>query len=388
MSKTYKINFINASYRRFYAKHKKELIRALDRCLSKGDLILREEVGRLERRIAKYVGAKYAVGTNSGTDALYLSLKALEVGRGDEVITVGNAFIAPIQAIVHTGAKPILVDVRQDGLMDVFSLVRAIGPKTKVVIPIHLSGKMCDLGQLYAVVKVAEKKYRHKIHIVEDACQALGAQQNRVKAGSFGTTGCFSFNTPKLLGAYGDGGMVVTSDKKIFEKLLLLRNHWNIYQGSVRKEDFPQPKKMGWGFKSRLDNIQAAILNVKLDHYADALLKRLAIAVLYNSGLKDNPNFLLPVQYEGQVYQEYILRFLTEKQRVAFQKHMQKHGIELLVRDVTPNHKLKGYERELGHFKLPVTEAVAKTTARLPIYPELTLKEVKEIIKVANAFKT
>lgn len=377
----YKINFINASYRRFYAKHRKELLGTIDRCLTNGELILREEVGKLERSIARYVGTKYAVGTNSGTDALYLSLKALGVGQGDEVITIANAFIAPIQAIVHAGATPVLVDVGEDGLLDVEKLEKAITKKTKVIIPVHLSGKVCDMN---AILQLAEA---YKVQVVEDACQALGAKDITLKkkAGSMGITGCFSFNTPKLLGAYGDGGMVVTSDKKIFEKLLLLRNHWNIYQGSVRKEDFPQPEVMGWGFKSRLDNIQAAVLNVKFKYYGEMLKRRDQIAKMYNHGIAV-PGVFMPVQYKGQVYQEYILRFQIEKQRVAFQKHMQKHGVELLVRDTTPNHKLKGYEKQLGKFKLPVTEHAAKTTARLPIYPELTDKEVREIIKAANAF--
>lgn len=378
---TYKINFINASYRRFYAKHKREILAAINRVLSRGELILREDVGKFERSIAQYVGAKYAVGVASGTDALYLSLKALGVGPGDEVITIGNAFIAPIQAIVHTGATPILVDVGDDGLMDPLLLSGAITKKTKAVIPVHLSGKVCDMTYISNVALY------HHLHVVEDACQALGGKDKRGRrAGSTGITGCFSFNTPKLLGAYGDGGMVVTSDKAVFEKLLLLRNHWNIYQGSVRKEDFPQPETMGWGFKSRLDNLQAAVLNVKFRYYPASLLRRSAIAKAYNQGLKGLP-LALPIQYKGQVYQEYILRFQDEESRVAFQKHMQKKGIELLVRDTTPNHKLQGYEKELGHFSLPVTEFAAKTTARLPIYPELTDAEVKTIIKAANDFK-
>lgn len=380
MKKEYKINFINASYTRFYRAHKAEILGAIDRCLSRGSLVLREELGTFEKEIAKFCKTKYAVGTGSGTDALYLSLKALGIGPGDEVITVGNCFIAMIQAIVHCGATPILVDVGEDGLMDPEAFRRAINPRTKAVIPVHLSGKACNMEKIMPVAK------RSGIHVVEDACQALGATYNGKKVGSYGIVGCFSFNTPKLLGAYGDGGMVVTSDPKIFAKICLLRNHWNIYQGSVRKEDFPQPEVMGWGYKSRLDNIQAAILGVKFKYYPEQLERRKEIADMYNEGLIFT-HFEKPIQYKGQVYQEYILRFFSEETRIRFQKYMQSEGIELLVRDTTPNHLLKGYENELGSFSLPVTENAAKTTARLPIYPELTDKEVSTIIKVANAFK-
>lgn len=377
MKTTRKINFINASYRRYYAFNKRKINNAIEKCLTNGDLILREEVGTLEKRIAKYCGTKYAVGVGSGTDAIFLSLKALGIGPGDEVITIGNAFIAMIQAIVHTGATPVIVDVGEDGLMDPVKAWEAVTPKTKAIIPVHLSGKVCDMEVISSIAR------RAKIHIVEDACQALGATYKGKKAGSMGIVGCFSFNTPKLLGAYGDGGMVVTSNKKMFEKLCLLRNHWNIYQGSVRKEDFPQPKIMGWGFKSRLDNIQAAVLNVKFDSYEKMLERRKDIARKYNKGLMDLP-VILPIQYDGQVYQEYILEFKNAKERIAFCEHMQKNGIELLVRDTTPNHKLKGLE--LSHFNLPVTDHKALVSARLPIYPELHSYEVDKIIKSARSF--
>lgn len=375
----YKINFINASYRRFFNSHQVEIMSTIKNCLMMGDLILREEVSKIERNIAKYCGVKYGVGVNSGTDAIFLSLKALGVGPGDEVITVGNAFIAMIQAIVHTGATPILVDVGEDGLMGVGCFERAITKKTKAVIPVHLSGKVCS----EQIIKIAENK---KIYVVEDACQALGAKyESGAMAGSLGSVGCFSFNTPKLLGAYGDGGMVVTNDKKLFSKLCLLRNHWNIYQGSVRKEDFPQPKEMGWGFKSRLDNIQAAVLNVKFKYYPKMLKKRAEIAERYNEAFDVTEiGFDLPWQQPNQVYQEYIIEFPTPKERIKFCEHMQKEGIELLVRDTTPNHKLKGLGLE--HFSLPVTEEKALIQARLPIYPELQWHEVEKIIKAAKKF--
>lgn len=371
----YKVNFINASYIRFFKEHEKEIMGVIRRCLSNGDLILREDVRKFERNLARYVGTKYCVGVASGTDALFLSLKALDIGPGHEVITVGNCFIAPIQAIVHTGATPVLVDVGRDGLMNPEQLGRVITSKTRAIIPVHLGGKVCNM---FNIMRIA---YESEILVIEDTAQALGATWDGRKAGSFGATGCFSFNTPKTLGAYGDAGAITTNSKWIFKKLLLLRNHWNITQGSVSKIEYPQPKTMGWGWKSRLDNVWAACLNVKLKYYPQILSRRAEIARMYNEGLAGLP-ITLPIQYEGQIYQEYIIRYPKIQKLAQF---MQKHGVEVLIRDTIPNHKLKGL-KEINKFKLPITEEMAKDSARLPIYPELYDREVKYVIKVINDY--
>lgn len=371
----YKINFINSSYRRYYQAHKAEINKAFQKCASQGEFVLRKDVEIFEKNLAKFCGTKYAVGVNSGTDAIFLSLKALGIGKGDEVITVSHTFIASIQVIIHCGAIPIFIDVKDDGLMNVNQIKKVITPKTKAIMPVHLSGKVCEMDEIMKIAK------EHGLVVIEDACQALGAIYNKKKAGSIGDTGCFSFISAKLMGCYGDGGGITTNRKDIYKKLLLLRNHWNINQLSLLGYQPKQPKIMDWGWNSRLDNIQAAILNVKFKYLNWILKRRKNIAMQYNKGLKGIKNLKLPIQYAGQIYQEYILNMPNI---YKFRKFMEKKGIELLIRDTTPNYKLKGLG--LNHFNLPLTDKLASNSVRLPIYPELKDKEVKYIIKSVREF--
>lgn len=365
------INFINSSYTRFYNEHKEEILGAITKCLENGDFILRAEVEQFEKSLAEYVGTRFAVGVNSGTDALFLSLKSLGIKEGDEVITVSHTFIATIQVIVHCGAKPILVDVDENGLMNIEQLKNSITPKTKCILPVHLSGRICNMQEIMEL----------GIPVVEDACQALGAVQNGKKAGSFGITGCFSFISPKLMGCYGDAGAVVTNYEAVYEKLLLLRNHWNITQNALLGHQPKAPEIMDWGWNSRLDNIQASVLNVKMKYLSWILWRRAEIAKMYSEGIH-NENIKIPVSEEGQVWSEYIIRV---KDQFKFRYFMKDKGIELLIRDTTPNHKLKGLGLE--QFNLPVTEQMAIEEVRLPIYPELEDTEVRYIINAINQYE-
>jgi len=372
----YKVDFINSSYRRYYKTHKKEILGAIDKCFALGNFVLRKDVLEFEGKLAKFVGTKYAVGVNSGTDALKLSYKVLGCGPGDEVITVGHTFISSIEEIVHLGAKPILIDVKEDRLMDESLIEKAITKKTVGIVPVHLSGKVCDMNEIMRIAK------KYKLWVVEDACQSLGTYWDNRKAGSIGDTGCFSFISPKTLGGAGDGGGIVTNNRKLYEKLLLMRNHWNITQGALHGAQPKAPKIMGWGYNSRLDNIQAAVLNVKFKYYPAMLRRRREIGMMYNNGLKNLP-CVLPIQQPKQIYQEYIIKV---KDMWKFKKYMDKKGVELLIRDTTPNHKLKGLG--MGHFNLPITERIAMESVRLPIYPELTDKEVKYVINCVRKFYT
>lgn len=372
--KKYTVDFINSGYRRYFQQHKDEILKAIESCFERGDFVLRRDVEEFEQNLCKFTGAKYAVGVNSGTDALRVSYKAMELKPGDEVITVSHTFIAPIEEIVHLGAKPILVDVGDDGLMDVTKLEKAITKKTVGIVPVHLSGKICDMKEILRIAK------KHNLWVIEDACQALGATLNGKMAGTFGNTGCFSFISPKTLGGAGDAGGIITNSKKIYQKLLLLRNHWNITQGALHGYQPKTPKIMGWGYNTRLDNIQAAILNVKWRYYRDMLKRRAQIGEMYNDGLAHLP-IILPIQQPGQIYQEYIIR-VTD--RPKFMKFMLDEGVELLVRDTTPNHKLPGLGLE--HFKLPVTEIMATDVVRLPTYPEMTDEEVLYVIQAIQKY--
>lgn len=382
----YPINFIRNSYTRFAEAHKDELIEAFWNCVGKGDLILREEVSKFEDNLAKYTGTAHGIGVGSGTDALFLACKALGIGPGDEVITVAHTFIASIQCIVHCGATPILIDVGRNELMDVSQLEAAITPKTKAIIPVHFHGKVCDMDAILALAK------KYGLYVIEDACQALGSSYNGKMAGSMGDVGCFSFNTPKLLGGFGDGGGIVTNNRELCEKLYLLRNHWNMAQTSVRMADFPTPEVVRWAFKSRLDNIQAALLNVKFKYYDQFLARRKEIAEMYIEGLRDVevPNGMvsyrgidlrLPIYNEGDVVQEFIIR---TAHREELKKFMDEKGIELLIRETTPNHKVKLLG--LDHFNLPITESISYDAARLPCYPELENDEIMHIINCIRQF--
>lgn len=397
----YRINFINNSFRRFAKAHKDELISAFWDCLERGALILREEVSQFEDNLAKFVGAKYGIGVNSGTDALFLSVKALGIKgnwdyllervyageisieeahklfEGDEVITVAHTFIASIQCIVHCGAKPILIDVGENELMNPALIEPAITERTKAILPVHFHGKVCDMDKIMEIAR------RHNLYVIEDGAQALGSSYKGKMAGSFGDTGCFSFNTPKLLGGFGDGGGIVTNNRQLCEKLYLLRNHWNMAQTSVRIVDFPTPEIVQWAWKSRLDNIQAALLNVKFKYYKDFLARRKQIADMYCAGLKDLP-LRLPIYGEGDVIQEFIIRIGSDEQRKKFKEFMDEKGIEILIRETTPNHKVKNLY--LDNFSLPVTESISKDAVRLPAYPELTDEEVNYIIAAIKEF--
>lgn len=372
----FKINFINSGYRRFYAKHRKNILGIIDKCYTNGDFVLRKDVEQFEKNIAKFTGTKHGIGVNSGTDALKIAYKALGLKNGDEVITVSHVFIAPIEEIIQLGGKAVLCDVKEDGLIDEDQIEKLITKKTVGIVPVHLSGKVCRMDK---IMKIAKK---HKLWVVEDACQALGAKLNGKPAGSWGNVGCFSHIAPKTLGVGGDAGSIVTNDKALATRISLMRNHWNITQGALHGHQPKQPKVMEWGYNSRLDNIHAAVLNYKIKFYPGMLNRRKAIATMYNRGFKGiSDKISLPVQQNEQIYQEYIIRVPN---MWDFKNYMAEKGIELLIRDVTPNHVL--YRNYFPGVKLPITEAHAVSSVRLPTYPELKNDEVKTIIKAINDF--
>lgn len=373
----YKINFINSSYRRFAEQHKDELIGAFWDCVSRGSLILREEVSQFEDNLANFTTTRYGISVGSGTDALELACEVLGIGEGDEVITVAHTFIASISCIVRCGATPVLIDVGQDELMDVSQIEAAITPRTKAILPVHFHGKVCDMDKIMELAK------KYNLYVIEDACQALGSSYKGKMAGSFGDLGCFSFNTPKLMGSWGDGGGIVTKNRDLAEKLYLMRNLWNMAQTSVRAGDFLTPEVVRWSRRTRLDNIQAALLNVKWRYYREMLARRKEIADLYISGLQDLP-IKLPIYGKEDVIQEFIIRIGDSDERIRFKEFMDTKGIELLIRETTPNHKVKLLG--IDNYNLPVTENISKDAVRLPCYPELTNDEITEIINAIKEF--
>ena len=368
----YKVPFVN--YPEHYRRIWDEVMDAIAEALSKGDLILRDQLMEFEENIASFVGVKYAVGVNSGTDALLLSLKAAGIGQGDEVITVAHTFVATVSVIVQCGAKPILVDIGEDMNMDVGQMEKAITPQTKAIIPVYLNGRMCDIERLMEIAN------EHKLFVIEDAAQALGASFKGKGAGSFGLVGCFSFYPAKMMGAAGDGGIAVTNDEEIAEKIRLLRDHG--YQRSTGDILF-------YGYNSRLDNLQAAILDVKLKHLPEWIERRRELASLYLEGLSDLQELKLPPPPHSNdrffdVYQNYVV---GAKERDRLVAHLRESGIEILVSWSKPMHHHEALC--LKHFHLPKTEQISNEVLSLPMYPELNDEQVEFVIgAIHNFYKT
>ena len=364
----YKVPFVG--YNIQYQNLKEEIDEAIHRVLEQGDLILRQDVEDFEKNLANFVGTKYAVALNSGTDALFLSLKAAGIKQGDEVITVSHTFVASISVIVQCGAKPILIDVKDDFLMDADKIEQVITKKTKAIIPIYLNGRICNMKK---IMDIAQK---HNLIVIEDSAQALGAEFNGKKAGSIGLTGCFSFYPAKILGCFGDGGAITTNNLEIAEKVRLLRDH-----GQKTKTEI-----VCYGWNSRLDNFQAAVLNIRLKYLSKWIKRRREIAEIYNKGLSDIKEIILPLVPDSDkkhfdVYQNYVLR--AEKRDKLF-NFLKEKGIEALIKDPIPNHWHKGLN--LYHFKLPLTEQMAKEVISLPMYPELTDDQIEYIISCITGF--
>ena len=367
----YKVPFVK--YPEHYRRIWNEVNKAITEVLSKGDLILRDQLRQFEEDIASFVGGKYAVGVNSGTDAMLLSLEAAGIGSGDEVITVAHTFVATVAVIVHCGATPVLVDVGEDYNINVDLVEEAITPRTKAIIPVHLNGRLCDMERLMGIAQ------RHNLIVIEDAAQALGASFGGRRAGAFGLTGCFSFYPAKILGGAGDGGIVVTSDREVAEKICLLRDH-----GQQRTTG----DILFYGFNSRLDNLQAAILNVKLKHLPQWIERRRELANLYHQGLSDLPYLKLPPPPQSQnryfdVFTNYVVQ---AQQRDRLAAYLKECGIEVLISWPKPMHHQEALG--LGHFHLPETERISREVVSLPLNPELSDEQVEYVIEsVRNFYK-
>ena len=359
---------------RQYRRIEGEILSAQKRVLEKGHFILGEEVSSFEEEFARYCGVRYGVGVGSGTDALFLALKAAGIGKGDEVITVSHSFIATALAVSWTGAKPVFVDIDPEVYtMDPTRLEdflkRRKRSRVKAILPVHLYGHPAEME---AIKEIA---HRYHLMVIEDACQAHGAEVEGRKAGSFGRLSCFSFYPTKNLGAYGDGGMVVTNEKKYYERLRLLRRY-----GEKRKYEH-----VSKGWNSRLDEMQAAILRVKLTHLDQWNGERRKRALIYKRML-ENTEVRCPVEKE-QTRHVYHLFVIQTRKRNTLQIFLKEKGIETLIHYPVPIHLQKAYA-ELGYRRgdLPVTEKVSHEILSLPFYPELTNEEMKEVQEELRKF--
>lgn len=363
----YRIKFVNPA--RNYQMIKEELDAVYFEVMTKGDLIDRGQLKQFEENLAAFVGTKYAVGVNSGYDALHLSLRAAGIGPGDEVIVPAHTFVASAAAIVNVGAKPVLVDVGKDFNIDCDKIEEAVTPQTRGLMPVHLNGYMADMVQ---VMEIAQK---YNLVVVEDACQSLGAQMLGEKAGSWGLTGCWSFYPFKILGGYGDGGAITTNDPEV--ALFATRMRYN-------GEDRQTGEYQGHGFTCLLDNLQAAFLDVKLRKLPAWIERRRKIAVRYRAGIGDLPDLLLP-HYDNprqdHVYQNYVVR---AKQGDDFSDYLKQNGIQILTQFRKPYYRHAALKLEDRGF--PETEALSREVCSLPMNVEITDEEVECVIQVVRNF--
>ena len=365
-------------YKKEYEALREEILDAVDNVFSGGTLVFGPRVEEFEEKFSKYCDSKFGIGVGNCTDALYIALKAMNIGTGDEVITVSNTAVPTVTAIVMTGATPVFVDVDRYFLMDVVELQSAIHNETKAIIPVHLFGQMCDMGI------IMNTAHENNLRVIEDCAQSHGATYNGRKAGSIGDVGCFSFYPTKIFGAYGDGGFITTNDEKLYDKMNRMRffgmerkkmssGHWNGKYYAL--EHGPDT------CNSRLDEVHAAILLKKLNYIDEWIDRRRQIAERYNEELSDT-EFVLPEEcyYNRHGYYIYVV---AHPDRDRIMKDLTERDIHLNISYPWPVHTMIGYEY-LGwkDGDLPITEKLANEIFSLLMYTKLTDDEQAEVIKV------
>jgi aminotransferase EvaB len=364
---SYRIPFVDP--KEHYRRYRQEIDFAISDTLSRGDLVLRQQLRDFEQHLAEFVGTKYAVGVNSCYHALYFSLLAAGIGSGDEVITVAHTFVATVSAIVHTGATPVLVDVLDDFNMHPGSLESAITPLTKAIIPVHLNGRVCQMDQIMNIAR------SRNLIVIEDAAQALGASFQRQRAGSFGLTGCFSFYPFKALGGLGDGGAVTTNDPEIARFVTLLR-----FNG----EDRETGEYYYHGYTALLDNVQAAVLDVKLRRLPQWIKHRRSIAALYTKLLRGVSGVRLPVFSNADYFDSYQNYVIRTDRRDDLREYLHSEGVETLVHWPKPMWDHKGLRLEKP--ELPETEAICREVISLPMSAETTVEQAEITSKCIRRF--
>jgi len=345
-----------------YMRHKEQFQDAIDTVLSNTAFILGKTVEQFEDEFSEFIGARYAVGVASGTDALHLSLRAAGISQGDEIITATNTFYATTAAIELVGARPVLVDCDPlTYLMDLFAVEAAITAKTKAIIPVHLYGQAVNMD------KIAEIANKHNLIVIEDACQAHGAKFKGRGAGTFGLANAFSFYPGKNLGAFGDGGAVTTNDKEIYEKLLALRNY-----GSTHKYYHPT-----FGINSRLDGIQAAVLRVKLPFLDEWNRARLQAAERYIKNLEGFPRISLPERTADSRHIFHLFVIQVDMDRDLVLEKLAEQDVQAGIHYPIPLHLQQAYHY-LGYKEgdFPVAEASSRKIISLPMFPEITNDQV------------
>lgn len=356
------------NFKKEYTDIKPSIDKAIFTTLNKGFHILGPSVNKFENEFARYIGATYCVSVANGLEALQIALMAVGIKPGDEVLTVSNSAVATSLAIGNLGAVPVFVDIDEYYHMDISKIEEKITKITKAILPVHLYGQTADMK---GILKIAKK---YKLKVIEDACQAHGAEIEGRKAGTFGIVGAFSFYPTKNLGGYGDGGAIVTSNKEIYTAARKLRNYGSEkrYYHSIK------------GLNSRLDELQAAILSVKLAHLPRYIKKRNEIALIYLENLKDVKQISLPKIRVGALHSFHL--FAIEAQnRTELMDFLVKNGVQTLIHYPLPIHKQICYT-EYNNLVLKETEKVSKRVLSLPIHPYLSNKEAYRVCKLIKNF--
>jgi dTDP-4-amino-4,6-dideoxygalactose transaminase len=353
-----------------FNSYKKKIEKSISRVLNSKKYILGNEVKNLEKEFSRYIGTKFAIGVANGTDALELALKALNIGIGDEVITVAHTAVATVSAIKSVGADPVIVDINSGTYtIDCNQIEKNITKKTKAIIPVHIYGQSVEMDKIQKICK------QSKIFLIEDVSQAHGAKFKKKKLGSFGDIACFSCYPTKNLGAIGDAGLITTNSNKYYSKIKMLREYgWtDRYISSIN------------GRNSRLDEIQASILRIKLKNLDKDNLRRIKIAKFYNKNLDKNKYSLPFVQKNN--YHVFHLYVIKTNNRNKLLKYLQSKGVFAGIHYPKPIHLQKAYYKKIKtSSNLKNTEFVCNKILSLPIYPELTMLDQKKIVSLLNKF--
>ncbi len=361
---------INHNYLREQFADSEPIFARLRQLLLEGDFTLGQAVDDFEHRFATVVGAEYAIGVGSGTDALFLSLKALGVGPGDEVITTPYTFFATIGAIVTAGAKPVFVDIGADYNIDPSKVEAAITPRTKAILPVHWSGLPCDMDALGEIAS------RRNLRMVEDACHGIQATYRGKGAGTFGDTGCFSMHPLKNLNVWGDGGVIVTSDHDLARRLRLLRNH-----GLMNRDECEV-----FAYNSRLDTLQAIVASHLLDRIDHITHARIQHATYFDKALAQIPGITVPKRdpEKRQVFHIYVIR---AERRDELQRHLIAKGIDAKVHYPIPMH-LQPAAKDFGYKKgdFPVCEATCASVLSLPVHEFITEEQQAYVVEAIRGF--
>lgn len=364
------INILFCDLKRQYISIKEHIDKTISKVLSSGWFVLGTEVESFEQIFAQYCNCSFGIGVGSGTEALYLSLLASDIKLGDEVITVANAGVPTVVAITLTGAVPVFVDINYKSYnIDSSKIEEKITDKTRAIIPVHLYGQCADMDPIIMIGK------KYNLVVIEDACQSHGTLYKGKKAGSLGDMGCFSFYPTKNLGAYGDGGMIVTNNNELATRLKLLRNYGQTqrYYHEIK------------GINSRLDEIQAAILKIKLQYLDDWNKKRNKIAAIYNKQII-NELIIKPEKmgYGSHIYHLYVIAC---RYRDKLQEYLKSNGIQTLIHYPIPVYLQRAYEDLRFNNFCQMTEEYSKMVLSIPLYPEMKEEEAYYICEVLNKFR-